>query len=259
MNWSMPLLKSLTLDFINYREDLPDILEFLTHHGRQLTFLDINCIPTLDVATILDLCPLLTTFAFNLDWRLPEGGIPPVGFVRPTSLVANKPHEHITTLGCHQLLYAFGVGYAATYATIDPISTHLIRRRNDANFNAVTRANFPRLQRVRVLNRTLLRDLESANGPAAECFGRWERWWDQCAEQRVRLEDCTGALLGTLPPADEEDGGDEGDEEGDEGARDDDDQATSVSDGLEPIRELLAECRLVNAELASPGPAARKS
>ena len=56
----------------------------------------------------------------------------------------------------------------------------------------------------------------------------------------MRLEDCTGELLGTLPPADDED---------------DDTQSASASDsspdglGLEPIRELLAECRLVNAEL----------
>ncbi|KAI0734553.1 hypothetical protein C8Q72DRAFT_873070 [Fomitopsis betulina] len=210
MGWELPALHSVSLDFLSYREGLPDIIEFLTINGSALTFLDINCIPVLDVPTILDLCPALHTLAFNLDWRLEnaEGESWGIG-----SLV-NRPHANITTIGCHWLHHAFGVGDAAKYAVADPLVTHIIRRRNDMNFAAINKRSFPKLQRVRVLDRMLLRDLEAANGPSPDCFERWERWWNQCATQGVQLEDCTGALLGTLPQDEPEE--DESEEEEEE-------------------------------------------
>ncbi|KAL6310026.1 hypothetical protein BKA93DRAFT_757182 [Sparassis latifolia] len=230
IGWTMPALDNLSLDFLNYREDIPDIIEFLTHHGSNLTFLDINCIPALEVATILDLCPLLTTFCFNLDWRLPVMDNDPL-----RCALVHRPHANITTIGCHQLLYAFGVGYAATYATVDPLTTHVVRRRNDVNFAALNKQNFPRLQCVRVLSRMLLRDLEAADGPHESCFERWERWWNQCASQRVRLEDCTGALFGTLPLND--------DQEEEEKAEKPELAKSTPEQGLVELRQLLAECK----------------
>lgn len=220
--WNMPALQSLALDFLNHRDDFPEITEFLAQHGMLLTYLDINCIPNLDVATILDLCPLLTTFAFNMDWRLPDAA----GELWASSHLVNRPHANITTIGCHQLMYAFGVGYTATLATTDPLTAPLIQRRNDMNFTALNKRNFPRLQRVRVLSRMLLRDLEKADGPSEACFERWERWWDQCVGQGIRLEDCTGASLGTLPQDDDEDNTEEDEE-----------------DELPSLKELLDQCR----------------
>ncbi|EED80420.1 predicted protein [Postia placenta Mad-698-R] len=223
--WKLPALRSLSLDFLSFRDDLPDIIEFLTHHGDALTYLDINCVPALDVATILDLCPNLTTFAFNPDWRIAST----YDITGGGGTLVHRPHEHITTIGCHQLLHAFDVGDAAKHLAIDPLATLLVQRRNDRNFAALTKRDFPRLQRVRVLNRTLLRDLEAADGPQGDAYERWERWWDQCARQGIRLEDCTGALLGTLP-LEEEDDESESESEDDEAY-------------LAPLREVLEECR----------------
>ncbi|EMD42207.1 hypothetical protein CERSUDRAFT_110743 [Gelatoporia subvermispora B] len=225
--WSMPALRMASFDVLQYREDLPDFIEFLTHHGTELTFLDIDCIPTLDVAAILNLCPRLTTFCFNPDWRLP-GGVAtyPVG----ESEIAHRAHPNIRTIGLHQLLYAFGVGYAAKYAQIDPLSTRLVRRQNDANFAALNKRNFPNLQCVRALSVPLLRCLEENNGPDTEsdCYDRWQRWYDQCAGQGIRLEDCTGALLGELPKDESEV-----------------DATETGEDTTQALRDLLAECKLM--------------
>jgi len=233
VSWEFPALESLALDFLNYRDDSPDVMEFIEIHGGGLTFLDVNTISSLDVATVLSKCPQLTTFCFNPDWKLPPD---PTVFGEASRLVRH-PHHNITTIGCHQLLYAFGVGYAATYASMDPLSTLLIRRANDMNFAALTKRNFPNLQRIRVLNKMLLRDLETADGPERSCYERWERWWDQCARQRVRLEDCTGAVLGTLPEKEMD--------EDDESALSH--ESEPPKDTLTVIRELMLECRRLTA------------
>ena len=75
----------------------------------------------------------------------------------------------------------------------------LLQRTNDLTFSQLTRTLFPALKVVRVLNRTLLTGLERQNGPEDEGYARWERWEAQCKTEGVRLEDCTGALLGDLP------------------------------------------------------------
>ncbi|KZT05927.1 uncharacterized protein LAESUDRAFT_654509 [Laetiporus sulphureus 93-53] len=220
--WDLPALETVSLDFLGHREDLPDIMEFLASHGPKLTYLDINCIPPLDVATILDLCPLLKTFAFNFDWRLESAEGENFG----VGTLVHRPHQNIATIGCHQLLHAFGVGEAAKYTHVDPFATYIIRRRNDMNFATLRKKDFPRLQRVRVLSRTLLRDLESANGPDGMSFKRWEQWWEQCTSQGIRLEDCTGNLLGNLPEVEEYEDEEEVEER-----------------KMEPFRELLQQCR----------------
>ncbi|KAI1793902.1 hypothetical protein LXA43DRAFT_181031 [Ganoderma leucocontextum] len=229
--WHLPALKLVSLDFVNYREDFPDIIEFLTEHGQQLTFLDLNCIPPPDVAAILDLCPMLNTFTFNPDWRLEGWEHHP--FLE--SHLVHHPHANITTIGLHHLMYAFGVGYAASYNKIDPFVSQSIRRQNDVNFAALNKRNFPRLERIRVLNSTLLSDLEKNNGPSQSCYERWERWSKQCERNKVRLEDCTGASLGTLPEIEE----------------DEDDESVEEEPGerhLSTLRELLLECRQMNAQ-----------
>jgi hypothetical protein len=53
IGWSLPVLQSFTLDFAAHRDNLPDVAEFLKVHGAQLTFLDLNTIPALDLPVIL--------------------------------------------------------------------------------------------------------------------------------------------------------------------------------------------------------------
>lgn len=203
IEWEFPKLESFTFDFGAYRHDLPDLLEFLEAHGSALTYLDINCMLQFDVPSMLDSCPLLTTFSFNCDWRLELDEAMPY----EVSKLVHTPHPNLTHIGLHQLLHAFGIGYAGTYARVDPMVVRYIRRSNDLNFAALTKRSFPKLTHVRLLNRTLLRDLEEADGPADSCFERWERWSGQCAAEGVRLEDCTGNELGQLPALDDNDVG----------------------------------------------------
>jgi len=251
-DWSLPALHHVTLDFGLNRNDLPDVDEFCKQHGTSLTFLDLNCLLTLDVAAILDLCPNLTTFLFNGDWRLPTTDEYPM-----ESKLTNSPHPNITTIGVHQLLYAFGVGYAAKS---DRFKIEYMQRSNDMNFAALTKRNFPKLQCVRVLSRALLRDLESNNGPSQTGLSRWEKWWDQCAQQSVRLEDCTGGLLGTLPQDEPESGDDDEECESDEYDSEEceaqgDWQEEDRPPTIQELRELLEECRRMSEEADPTDPA----
>ncbi|KAI6021245.1 hypothetical protein EDC04DRAFT_2869846 [Pisolithus marmoratus] len=208
-----------------------------------------------------NLCPILTTFCFNLDWK-----IPPASFTHsdandpnanleadlaPISLT-NRPHEHIQHIGLHGCMYAFGVGYASAYITADPLRTLLVQRCNDINFRALSRASFPHLERVRILSPLLLQALNDANGPrAGECFQRWERWWDACESMRVRLEDCSAGLLGDLPqePVYEPDGNDAEEEEEEEYYTDDEEARKSARvSNVGELRELLEECRRMWAQ-----------
>ncbi|KAH9000938.1 hypothetical protein EDB86DRAFT_2904121 [Lactarius hatsudake] len=159
IGWSFPVLQSFTLDFVSHRDNLPDVAEFLKNHGAQLTFLDLNTIPTLDLPAILAACPMLTTFSFNPDWRLPFHA--DANEEAPTAML-REPHARITHLGLHQLLHAFlPPGSGAQIATM------MLQRTNDLTFSQLTRQLFPALK-VR------------QNGPEDEGYERWERWEAQC-------------------------------------------------------------------------------
>lgn len=251
IGWSFPVLQSFTLDFAAHRTNLPDIAEFLKHHGTQLTFLDLNIIPALDLAGILAACPMLTSFSFNPDWRLPFHADP--GDSAPTTLL-REPHPHITHLGLHQLLHAFlspshstsNNGYGS--GGLPQVASMLLQRTNDLTFAQLTRTLFPALKVVRVLNRTLLAGLERQNGPEDEGYARWERWEAQCNAEGVRLEDCTGALLGDLP-LDSDDEWEE--EESDEEAEEEKDSGLQPSN-VKELRDLLDEIRRMS--VAEPEP-----
>ena len=130
-------------------------------------------------------------------------------------------------------------------------------RTNDLTFAQLTRTLFPALKVVRVLNRTLLSGLERRNGPEDEAYARWERWEAQCKEEGVRLEDCTGALLGDLPLDSEdewwdiEESEDEFEEDGEEQEKQEQKQEAEEKkpdDELRPsnvkeLRDLLDEIR----------------
>ncbi|KAF7343751.1 hypothetical protein MSAN_01955700 [Mycena sanguinolenta] len=278
--WALPALRHLSINCGNGRADLPDTLAFLSAHGTDLTSLDLYAIPAMPLARILALCPALTTLAFNGDWRvLPssdedgEGDTPPLA------------HDRITHVGLHGLAYAFGVGFGAAYAEGDRLPALVVANTNDRTLDLLTaRAAFPALRTVRVLSPDLLEALDRADGPApGEGMKRWERWWQGCTHVGVRLEDCTGGMLGELPmdpvesDSEEEESevegelvdGDTDEEESDEdeydasltasphrphpsrSRREDREWRTSIpaqgGPQLDELRQLLAECRAMDA------------
>ncbi|KAG2126593.1 hypothetical protein DEU56DRAFT_973898 [Suillus clintonianus] len=178
--WTLPLLRIFDFDFgsklEDKLEDVPDVLSFLSTHGTGLLFLDLHCIPTIDIRTVL--CPLLTAFSFNLDWK-----IAPIDNTVDGPIVLTNP---------------------SAYATPDALRSLLVQCTNGRNFAALTKASFPKLAWVRVLSPIVLTDLDCANGPHG-------RWAGMCEGMGIRLEDCTSALLGTLPQEYEEE--DEDDED----------------------------------------------
>ncbi|KAF9547469.1 hypothetical protein CPC08DRAFT_745201 [Agrocybe pediades] len=213
-SWHLPSLKTFSIDSGVSTNDLPDVVEFIKQHGHSLGLLDLNCTPILDVATILDLCPNICTFSFNCDWRIsPHDEI--------SSQLARVPHPNITSIGLHGLSSAFGVGLGAPRASpLDPTEFYrsMTQRSNDLNMAALNKRNFPNLQRVRALSRTMLNDLNRADGPNVENGGyeRWNRWWTHCTTHGIRLEDCTGQMLGTLPEDQPEESSSEEEEESEE-------------------------------------------
>lgn len=262
--WSLRALQSVAFDYGTRREELPDVIAFLQKHGVSLRFLDINCIPPLDVSRILDACPNLHTFALNPDWRImPNDGI--------ASELVRVPHFNITMIGLHGLYYAFGVGHGAAHAQGAPITAQIIRKSNDMNVAALNKHNFPKLECVRILSSVVLKDLERENGPSGEGLQRYDNWWNDLSRAGIRLEDCTGAPLGTLPPNEDDD--DETTES--EGTESEEDESTTtdtdgaayqsaeetfttendtedVGNELDPgkkhataLRRLLDECRIM--------------
>jgi hypothetical protein len=253
IGWSFPMLQSFTLDFAANRNNLPDVEEFLKHHGMQLTFLDLNTILPLDLPGILTACPMLTSFSFNPDWRLPfhadatDGG--PATFLR-------EPHTRITHLGLHQLLHAFLSPSQSTTQSaheggaLPQVATFLLQRTNDLTFSQLTKTLFPALKVVRVLNRTLLSGLERQNGPEDEGYARWERWDTQCRAEGVRLEDCTGGLLGDLP-MDSDDEWEEEDSEYEYVEVEEQDAGLQPSN-VKELRDLLDEIRRMSVGEPTP-------
>ncbi|KAG1733137.1 hypothetical protein EDB19DRAFT_1731826 [Suillus lakei] len=242
--WSLPLLRSFSFDFGSKREDCSRSFSSLTSTASQ----------HLTSAQYSTYAPLLTAFSFNIDWKI----APIVQNADTTGdgpiVLTNRPHEHIAHIGLHGLLFAFGVGLASAYATPDPLRALLVQRTNDRNFAALTKASFPQLERVRVLSPTVLTDLERANGPQGSGMERWERWAGMCEGMGVRLEDCTGALLGTLPQEEEEyeDEEDEPVEESEYYYTDDEEPVRPGGVGLSELRALLEECRKMSEEREDP-------
>ncbi|KXN87305.1 hypothetical protein AN958_08969, partial [Leucoagaricus sp. SymC.cos] len=269
--WSLRSLQSLSFDYGSRLQELPDIITFLQKHGTSLRYLDINCIPMLDVSKILDACPNLNTFAFNPDWRImPNDGV--------ASELVRVPHFNITAIGLHGLYYAFGVGHGAAHAQGAPITAQIIRKSNDMNVAALNKLNFPKLECVRILSSVVLKDLERENGPSGDGIQRYDDWWNTLSRAGIRLEDCTGAPLGTLPQDDDDGTTSEDGEEETQGERvtdsdsdsdtddaayqsaeetfsnddDDDEEEEEVENELDPgkkhvteLHRLLEECRIM--------------
>ncbi|KAJ3853213.1 hypothetical protein EV368DRAFT_39352 [Lentinula lateritia] len=261
VDWILPGLRNLSIDCGNSRSETPDIVGFLERHGDKLKVLDINSIPPLEVPDILELCPQLEVFSFNADWRQRRRQSNTMrlslgSYFNETSILTHTPHPRIHTIGLHGLLYAFGVGYARIFSSEEPFRSRVVRRSNDLNFGALNRAQFPQLRCIRILSRTLLNDLNKADGPVqddeVDGMDRWERWWDRCHESNIRLEDCTGGEFGQLPlDAEEEDIEEEEEEDGYS-----DEWEVEVpsleedNDGLhtQELRQLIKECQAMAEE-----------
>jgi hypothetical protein len=263
--WDLPSLHSLSVHFEGVRDENepePDLLPFLHEHGIHLTLLDINGPSALPVARILDMCPNLERFAFNADWRLQDA-----------LQVITRPHLKVSHIGLHGLEYAFGTSNhdIATPATqIYRIGAHMRMRNNDVNFRMLTRSNFPYLKTISVLNRLVLSRLEENDGPgptgeetnmmnrAMEGYNggmiRWEMWYDTCSRWKIKLEDCTGALLGTLPRDPDESEEEEGEveESGDEerdGQGEYRDREKLLEDRRKELQSLIHQVRTQTAEI----------
>ena len=275
VGWDMPSLRSFAVDSGISQYDTPDIIAFLTSHGQNLVVLDLNLNvdPPVDVPTVLDICPALTTFTFNADWRLNVlGGV---------CNITKRPHLHISTIGLHGLSYAFGIPVGSSLGAVagedssywSPLLTQIRGRYNDLNMAGINKSNFPKLRRIRALSQSMLNGLNRSNGPSSEIgSARWNRWSTTCAGSGIRLEDCTGQPLGTLPQDDEyedeseedESGEEESDDDEDQDGDDDDDSGEWESDEEEPewgrrvsplpegngrtmeLTRLLEECRVMN-------------
>jgi hypothetical protein len=232
--WDLPMLRTFGIDDGTSLQDHQDVTEFLKNHGANLVLLDLNLKNFVNIPLVLDLCPNLQTFAFNADWRITQHD-------NVASSIVNRPHPQITTIGLHGLTYAFGVGTRYLMATeSNSFEASYAARSNDLNMGALNKRSFPKLQRIRLLSRRVLEELNKSNGPSSESGGydRWVRWWQACAGDQIRLEDCTGHSLGTLPgePEGEEESDDEGDvlEDGDTEDESAEDEEDEEEVGFEP-------------------------
>jgi hypothetical protein len=102
--------------------------------------------------------------------------------------------------------------------------------------------------------------LERQNGPEDEEYARWQRWEAQCKAEGVRLEDCTGALLGDLPLDSEDEWLEDEDSEyeyEEDGGEKQEKQEQKEDGGLRPsnvkeLRDLLDEIRRMSVTEPTP-------
>ena len=108
---------------------------------------------------------------------------------------------------------------------------------------AFNKVHFPKLQRIRALGQSMLNALNKSDGPSGEDGGyvRYNRWSKACLRFGIRLDDCTGESLGTLPQDDNSEDESE-DESGDERSDDDYDDDND-DDGGECIKYILSKLR----------------
>lgn len=174
--WSLPTLRRFSLQCGLSGQQEPDIIPFLRQHGLDLLFLGLDCIPELNVPQILELCPSLTGFAMNADWRLPSsapGDPGSIGFgIGPKVVI--QPHKHLQFIGLYGLSHAFGTGYAAALSSVDPVRTALLCRHNGGLITTLAKLkrcdNLPNLVCVRALSRSLLTSLEKNGGEILPYF-----------------------------------------------------------------------------------------
>ena len=211
----------------------PDVVAFLTAHGLNLVVLDLNpnVDPPVDVPTILDICPALTTFKFNADFWTG-------GYIQRAQLATLLSDLILRVISLHGLSCAFGIPFGTSVGAIasenwTPLLTQIRRRHADLNMASLNKANFPKLQRIRALSQGMLNTLNKYDGLSGEDngYGRWSRWPTACLRSGIRHKDCTGQSSGTLPQDDEYKDGSEdesSDERSDGECHDDDDDDSGI-------------------------------
>ena len=97
VRWQMPSPRVFSIDFGISQYESPDVVVFLTTHGLNLVVLDLKSERRshVDAPTILDICPALTTFTFNADWRINR--------TCSVSNITKRPYPHTTTIVFHGL------------------------------------------------------------------------------------------------------------------------------------------------------------
>ncbi|KAG1832321.1 hypothetical protein DFJ58DRAFT_823198 [Suillus subalutaceus] len=236
---ALPLLVSLAVEFDAPLKD-SDTLTLGSAQDVKLYLPNLQQLilrGSLDIRTILDLCPLLTAFSFNLDWKIAP--------ISQNADTGDWTHPHRALSGSTGCFLRSEWALLALMPPPIPLRSLLVQRTNDRNFAALTKASFPKLER------------ERADGPQGSGMERWERWAGMCEGMSIRLEDCTGALLGTLPQEYEEVEEDEDDEdellEDNENSYTDDEEPVRPGGvGLSELRELLEECRKMSEEREEP-------
>ncbi|KZS91768.1 hypothetical protein SISNIDRAFT_429761, partial [Sistotremastrum niveocremeum HHB9708] len=183
--WHCPLLITFSIKLPVDVSTQKACLEFITRHARQLISLNINSVTPWNVADLLRDSPNLREFGFNPDW--------------PISKLIHFPHDNLEDIGLHEMWYGFEVGQGEILTRLRPVIAGAVRIFEDRTITQITRENFPRVRRVRVLDGALLKALYLNGGPAQESVALCDGWMKLSEVEGWRLEDCTGTKLGLLP------------------------------------------------------------
>ncbi|KAK7034625.1 hypothetical protein VNI00_012267 [Paramarasmius palmivorus] len=205
-----------------------------------LWFLDLNTPSNrpLDVPKILETCKNLRVWGFNSDWRLEAEPQALTSRLTTPSHMTVTPHQHIHTILLHGLEYAFNSGGRGPEFYVRRSNDQNFAALTREQFAALRRVRVSSGHVLRELERNGgpssgaqgtqgdssnpaaaggSSNRESGTGWAglfaeasavlnhpgsatSDGMARWERWYDQCAARGIRLEDCTGGVLGELPP-----------------------------------------------------------
>ncbi len=189
----MPNLISLDID-VGFDEDVDDVVILLLRVcGVKLLTLNLRAYygHSMDVQSILSLCPNITTLSLDIHRHLQEHLVP-------------SRHRHLSRIGVynHDALFSFPEDEANPPFWIrrrrtDPLSPEVVDDLSNLN-----KANFPRLSSIRIMSSLSLTHYLRRGGMAALDVAKSAAWIElcqRCAIEAIRLEDATGREFGTRP------------------------------------------------------------
>ncbi|KLO17118.1 hypothetical protein SCHPADRAFT_994587 [Schizopora paradoxa] len=197
--WAMPNLKALELD-LGFSESVDDVNAFLRVYGGGLQILSLDAFcdstTTVDILSILSMCPSLTTFTFNLDWT----------FRVPLSPFS---HPNLTRIGFNTQgsLFVFAEPDLSNpfWNHERPLSPAAIE-----NLSNLDRVHFPRLSTIRVLSAQPLRQYIRQGGMSGLDSSKSAAWISlsqRCSSEGICIEDAAGNDFGKKPFGDETEDG----------------------------------------------------
>lgn len=189
--WAMPKLRTLDIN-LGFSDSVDDINVLLRAFGDRLHTLILQafCQPsaTVDVRSILAMCPNLTTFTFNLDWLFRDP-------LSPSS------HSNLTRIGFNTggSLFAFVTPdpNAPPWISHIPLSSEAV-----GNLSNLDKIHFPRLSTIRVLSGLpLILHMRQGGVDALDTSksAAWTSLCQRCSSEGIRLEDATGNDFGKKP------------------------------------------------------------